>query len=766
MARLGSTFRQAWGSKRACTSIINRARTLDGIAIFAIGSATLSGRGEPEQIRITRATPTLAQVLRVPPSLGRWFTSEESEPGSPQVAVLSNGLWLRRYGGDSGLIGKTVTLNGTPVQVIGIMPPDYAFPDPGIDMWLPASVTRASGLGLWVYRGVARLREGVTLEQARAELNTLLRDVPQAFPNDPLARATGPEFGVMSTARILKETIIGGVAGALWILLAAVGIVLLVACLNVANLFLVRAEARRREMTVRHALGAGSGAIARLLFAESALLSLSGGLLGLALAWSAVRLLVSASPATLPRLEEVRLDGVVAAFTFLLSVLAACSFGSMPLWRGVSFTAFHDRGRRMTATRSQHYVRHVLMGGQVALALVLLVSSGLMVKSFQKLRAIDPGFNPASTFTFGVGLPPGDYPTKEAALAAHRRILDGIATVPGVAHVSSTTCLPFDGPCFSNGVMVEGREGPVPETNLGDTSYRAVEGGYFQTMGIPLIRGRAIERDDVERSEPVAVVNQRFVDLVFPNDDPIGKRVSWTLPAAKEGESPKYTWLTIVGIVRNTPTRTLREASVVPHLYMPLSMTGGFDAPTWEYIGPRFGTLNYVVRASAISEGLLSNASGRQCSRFEFGSRAGKHARRKACPDFCRLDLQHGSADDRGCSGSSSGSCRDLWRGVVYRESEDKRDRCAPCVRGGSTQRHGYDRRTERARDTGRDRSRSRGNARHRTSYGIAAVRRQPARSGRPCRNDFSACDRRHCGLLLPARRAARVSPIQALHAN
>jgi predicted permease len=585
----------------------DRARTLDSIAIFTMGGATLSGGGEPEQIRITRATPTLAQVLRVRPALGRWFTPEESEPGSPQVAVLSHGLWLRRYGGDSGLIGKAVTLNGMATEVIGIMPPDYAFPDPGIDMWLPASVTRASGLGLWVYRGVARLREGVNLDQARAELNTLLRDVPQTFPNDPLARATGPEFGVMSTARILKETIIDGVAGALWILLGAVGIVLLVACLNVANLFLVRAETRRQEMTVRHALGAGAGAIARLLFAESALLSLTGGLLGLILAWSAVRLLVSSGPATLPRLEEVRLDGVVAAFTFLLSGLAACGFGSMPLLRGISFSKFHDTGRRMTGTRGQHYARHVLMGGQVALALVLLVSSGLMVKSFQKLRAIDPGFNPASTFTFGIGLPPRDYPTKEAAIAAHRRVLDSIATVPGVSHVSSTTCLPFDGPCFSNGIMVEGREGPVVETNLGNTSFRAVEGGYFQAMGIPLIRGRVIERSDVERSEPVAVVNQRFVDLVFPNDDPIGKRVSWTLPAAKEGASPKYTWLTIVGVVPNTPTRTLREPSVVPHLYMPLSMTGRFDAPTWEYIGPRVGTLNYVVRASAISDGLLSS---------------------------------------------------------------------------------------------------------------------------------------------------------------
>src|SRR5262245_11771134 len=360
----------------------DRARTLDSLAVFNNGSATLSGRGEPEQIRITRATPTLSRVLGRSPALGRWFTPEESEPGAPQVAVISHGLWLRRFDGDRGVIGRTVILDGIPAEIIGIMPPDYAFPDARVDMWLPASLTRASGLGIWVFRGVARLRDGVSVDQARSELSALLRDVPQAFPNDPLARATGPELGVVSTARTLKETVIGGITGALWILLAAVGVVLLVACLNVANLFLVRAEARQQEMAVRRALGAGAGGITQLLLAESALLALSSGVIGLALAWSAVRVLVSMAPATLPRLEEVRLDGIVVAFTFLLSGFAAVAFGSMPLWRGVtSFTTFQGNGRRMTAGRGQHLFRHVLMSGQVALALVLLVSSGLMVKS-------------------------------------------------------------------------------------------------------------------------------------------------------------------------------------------------------------------------------------------------------------------------------------------------------------------------------------------------------------------------------------------------
>jgi predicted permease len=585
----------------------DRARTLDAVAVFNSAGGTLSGQGEPEQIRITRASPSLLRVLGVSPALGRWFTSEEGEPGAAQVAVLSHGLWLRRFDGDRRVIGRTVVLNGAPTEVIGIMPPDYAFPDARVDMWMPTTLTRTSGLGLWNFRGVARLKNGVSVDQARAELNALIRDVPQAFPNDPLAGATSTRIGVMSTVRTLKETTIGGFAPALWILLAAVGVVLLVACLNVANLFLVRAEARQQEIAMRRALGAGGGGIARLFFAESALLSLSGGVLGLALAWGAVQILVRSGPATLPRLQEVQLDSVVAAFTLLLSGFAALAFGSMPLWRGISaFNKFNDSGRRTTATRRQHYARHALMGGQVALALVLLASSGLMMKSFQKLRAVDPGFDSASTLTFAIGLPVRDYPTKEIALTAHRKILDNLSMLPGASRVSSSTCLPLDGACFGNGVVVEGRERQL-DTNSANTSFRAVAAGYFQAMGIPVLRGRGIEPSDVERSEPVAVVDQRFVDLVFPNVDPLGQRVSWSLPPDQAGRPPKYTWLSIVGVVRNTPTRTLRDTVLQPQLYMPMSVTGRFDAPPWEYIGPRVSAMNYVVRAKAISEDLVSS---------------------------------------------------------------------------------------------------------------------------------------------------------------
>jgi putative ABC transport system permease protein len=219
---------------------------------------------------------------------------------------------------------------------------------------------------------------------------------------------------------------------------------------------------------------------------------------------------------------------------------------------------------------------------------------------------VDPGFDAASALTFRIGLPARDYPTKETALAAHQRIIDGISNVPGARSVSAVTCLPLDGMCFGNGVVVEGVDGPVENTQ-GTTTFRAVAADYFETMGIPLIRGRVIGRDDVERTERVAVVDKRFVDLVFPNDDPIGRRVSWSLPPAKPGERPRHTWLTIVGVVQNTPVRTLRETTLVPHLFMPMSVTGRFDAPPYEYIGPRVSAMDYVVRATTVSPDLVAS---------------------------------------------------------------------------------------------------------------------------------------------------------------
>jgi putative ABC transport system permease protein len=584
---------------------LTRSRTLDGVAVYAVDDLTLTGNGDPERIRVARATTTLAPVMRVWPALGRWFRDDEGLPGAARVAVLSHGLWTRRYGRDPRVLGRPVMLSGVPIEVIGVMPASYAFPGPRVDLWIAEPITRSMGFGIWTFRGVARLHDGVTVADARAELNGLIGDLSQAFPGDINASGNGEEIKLFSAARTLKETIVGDVARGLWILLVSVGLVLLVACANIANLFLVRSEARQREVAIRVALGAGRLGIARYFFAESVLLSMAGGAIGLALAWGAVRLLVTLGPASLPRLGEVRLDGVAVAYTFVLTILATLVFGTMPLSRGASLAAsLHESGRGNTASRGRHQARHLLMGGQVALALVLLVASGLMVRSFQKMRAVDPGFDASSALTFSIGLPERNYPNRAAAVAAHQAVLDRLSALPGVTAVSASTCLPLAGGCFGNTVRVEGRAMP-PGTIMPIALLQAVAGGYFEAMGIRLLRGRGITRGDVERSEPAVVVNEAFAARFFPVQDPIGEHVSSNRASARPGEASSLRWLTIVGIASNTPTSALADPNPASVLYMPMSIAGGPDYPVSSLVGPNISVMSYVVRSTTSLSGLM-----------------------------------------------------------------------------------------------------------------------------------------------------------------
>jgi len=584
-----------------------RARTLDGVALYATSDVTLTGEGDPERIRVARVTTTLAPVMRVRPALGRWFSEEEGRPGAPSLAVLSHGLWLRRFGGDPGIVGRPVILAGAPAEVICVMPPSFAFPDPRVDVWLSEPVARAMGFGIWLYNGVARAREGVTIAEVRTELNTLIADVPRAFPGDPYALGNSADIKLFSNARTFKEATIGSVERGLWILMASVGLVLLVACGNVANLFLVRSESRQREMAVRRALGAGRLGIAGYFLAESALLSVAGGLMGLALAYGAVRVLVASGPATLPRLPEVQLDGVAVAFTSLLGVLAAVACGAIPLWRAAPLAAtLHESGRSNTPSRGRHRARQLLMGGQVALAFVLLVASGLLVRSFQKLRAVDPGFDATSALTFSIGLPDGGYSTRGEAVRAHQAILDRLSVLPGVTAVSASACLPLAAGCMSNTVRVLGRAippGTVPPLAL----FNAVASGYFETMGIRLIRGRTLDRADIDRREPVVVVDEVFAQRNFSNGNPIGEHVASNRPSTRPGEEPSLAWLTIVGVVSKAPIRVLGDPDPISQLYMPMSIAGGPDFPISSLVGSDISTMRYVVRSGSSSTGLVSS---------------------------------------------------------------------------------------------------------------------------------------------------------------
>lgn len=579
-----------------------RSRTLASLAIYQTDDATLSRGGDPERIRVARATPSLASVLQVPPALGRWFTDQESVPGAPQVAVLSHSLWNRRYGANPDILGQVVTLDGAPAQVIGILPPSFTFLDAralalldgGIDIWLPAHIARSMGFGLWGYAGVARLRNGVTPNEARRELSSLLPDLTQAFPGDPYALGN-VQANLIPIVRTLHEALVGGITRALWTLLATVALVLLVACANVANLFLVRADARNQEIAIRRALGAGRVGIARFFIAESVLLSGAGGLAGLALAGGAVRLLVRYGPHTLPRLTEIRVDAVAIAYALVLSVLAALVFGSVPAWRGRARLApGQANSRSATATMSRHRARRLLMGAQVATALLLLVSAGLMVQSLQRLRGLDPGFNPSSGLTFSIGLPDAEYTNRAAMVAGHQAILDRLAVVPGVTAVSASTCLPLAGGCSGNTVRVRGRvtpPGTVPPVAL----FRAVAGGYFETMGMRILRGRGITRRDIDQREPVVVVDEVFAEQFFPGQSPLGEYVASNIAPSQPGQPPDLIWLEVIGVVAKTPTRALADPNPMPQLYMPMSIAGGPDLP--RLIGPSTAVMSYVVRS-------------------------------------------------------------------------------------------------------------------------------------------------------------------------
>ena len=585
---------------------LDRSQTLDSVAIYRTQNQTVTVNGEPERLPVARVTTTLGSVMGVSPTEGRWFSDAEGEPGAPLVAILGHGFWMRRYGGDPGVLRRSLTLNGVAAEIIGVMPASFEFPESRVELWVPDQVTReVSDFAVLSHRGVARLADGATVAGARAELTGLIADLPQAYPGVEGALTLANRFRLTSNALPLKEAMVGSVAQALWILFASVALLLLVACANVANLFLVRSEARQREVAVRRALGANRLRIARFFLAESAPLSAVACTLGLILAWAALRLLVAFGPASLPRLGEVRLDGMTVAFTLVVTMLVALSFGAIPLWLGTAETGvLQEGGRGNTAGRGRYRARQLLIGAQVSVTVVLLIACGLVVRSFQNLRMVDPGFDATSALTFRLGLPDREYPTRGVAVAAHQAVLDQVSASPPVEAVSATTCMPLSGGgfCAGNVLRVQGREirdDDVPPP----VWFSAVAGGYFEAMDMRLLRGRGIDRGDVERAEPIVVVNEALVDAYFPDQDPIGARIASAVGLVEDQNNPRDTaWMRIVGVVSNAALYVLAEAGP-PMLYMPMSIAGGPDMPV--LAGPNVALMSYVVRSETSPLGLL-----------------------------------------------------------------------------------------------------------------------------------------------------------------
>jgi predicted permease len=554
------------------------ARTIDSLAAYRWEDRTLTGE-TAERIRIARTTPSLAMVLGTPPEIGTWLPNAQQRGAAPS-AVLSHGLWIRRYGADPGVVGRTVVLNGIATTVAGVMPVSFAFPDASIEMWINEPFPETIDDD-YSFTGVARLRSGASLDQFRAEINQLVRSLASQAPGEGYD-------ALFSTALTLRDFTVGQIAQALWFLLAAAGVVLLVACANIANLFLVRCEARQREIAVRRALGAGGAGVAGYFLAESALLSVTGGAFGLAAAWAGVRVLVASGPAILPRLNEIRLGPVHAVFVIGLSTLATLAFGFIPLARIRSSSAsLHDSARGSIGV-SRSRARHVLMGAQVAFALVLLVASGLLIRSFIKLRALDLGFDPSSRLTFQVGLPPAAYPDRERIVRAHQAILARVGALPGVRSASMVNCVPISGRGFCGGapLFTEGEPPPRNDTVRTIVASRPVAATFFETTGMPLVLGRGITQADIDSNSLVTVINDTLMRTAFRGENPLGKRIRLA-PHRIDGAP---LWFTIVGVVHATPTIALAEPRPAPKMYLPMFASRD--------VFPRVDVMTYVLRTS------------------------------------------------------------------------------------------------------------------------------------------------------------------------
>jgi putative ABC transport system permease protein len=541
----------------------DRNKTFQGMAGVTNGKNNLTGTGEPEEISDANVSINFFQLIGVNPILGRVFTTEEEQPGRGRVVVLSYSLWQRRFGGDPAILNKTITLNDTPYLVVGIMPPGFQFPEK-TEIWGPLTVddgmkSDRARFGFFL-PVVGRLKPGVTRNQAQADLEVVAGQIEQQFPDMK-------GYGV-NVVPVLENTV-GPIRRALIILSVAVLFVLLIACANVANLLLARAAVRQREVAVRAALGAGRGRIIRQLLTESMLLAVLGGALGVLLAWWGLRLLVELSPANLPRLENIRLDGRVLWFTLGLSLLTGLIFGLAPALQTTHFKLsemLKEGGRSGSGGRRAQQLRGAFIVAEVALTLALLAGAGLLVRSFWRLQQVDFGFKTDHLLTLRVTLWGSKYRERGSGVSFYERLQERLTAIPGVVSASATSDIMLPKLANSGSFTIENRPRDPNELAL-ELPIDRVQPNYFQTMGIPLVKGRAFTSADTRDTPPVAIVNETFIKRYFQNDDPIGKRFTFG------GGGPNARWITIVGVVGDTKRQGV-DMPVRIESWMPLAQRG------------------------------------------------------------------------------------------------------------------------------------------------------------------------------------------------
>ena len=550
---------------------------------FTSFSPILTGAGDPERLTGAVVTDGFFATLGVSPQLGRTFTPDEDRPGAQRVVVLSHALWQQRFGGDPRISGQKITLNDNPYLIVGVMPPGFKHPLPGmrlpVEVWAPLGLDPAKTGRRGDFLGVvARLKPGVVIEQARAEMNALMGRLETQYP------ATNRGWGVIVLP--LLERFVGEMRPTLYLLLAAVGFLLLIACANVANLLLARATLRRREVAIRSALGAGRWRIVRQLLTESALLSLLGGAVGLLLAEWGMDALIGASPASLPRIREVNLDWRVVGVAFGVSLVTGVLFGLLPALQAANLhlnEVLKDGGRGAADTARGKRVRGAIVVAEVALALTLLIGAGLMLRSFARLQNVNPGYNAENVLAVGLSIPAARYKEEPQVVAFYERLLDQVSTMPGAQSAGLVDALPLAGGSYLS-FVIEGRV-LQPTDNEPDAEHRVVSPGYFKAMGIPLIRGRLLSERDHAQSPFATVISETMARRYWPNEDPIGKRINL-------GDPQTSPWRTIVGIVGDVRNEGLNSE---PNPQMYISFT---QAPRW--------SLTLIVRGSGDPTGLIA----------------------------------------------------------------------------------------------------------------------------------------------------------------
>jgi predicted permease len=520
-------------------------KTLEDLGIFWDGSVSLTGGQEPVRLRASGATASVFHVLRASAAAGRTLQEADEKPGAEPVAVLSQELWRRRFGGDPGWIGKTLRIDGVTRRVVGVMPASFHFPEPETELWVPMTIApnNLQG-GNFNYNAIGRLRPGVTPARAARDLSALVWRIPEESPKSQITRGMIESAKLAVLVHPLRDDLVGDVQRILWVLLGSVGVILVIACANVANLFLVRAEGRQREVAVRTALGGSRRDIARLFLSESVALALLGGALGLALAAAGVRLLVSLRPEGIPRLDEIGVDGAVLAFTVGLSLLSGLLFGLFAVLRYGTpelVASLKEGGRGGTAGRERHRARNALVVVQVALALVLLVCAGLMTKSFWRLRNVDPGLDPRGVLTLALSLPDTDYKDAPARARFVQRLLEQVQALPGVVAAGTVNNIPLNGGGSTSTYSFEDIPLP-PDTVPPILGTRYTSPQYFQAMGIPLLEGRLFQPLDPARRSDEVIVSQALAQRFWPGRSALGKRLA-------QGLGKGNAWHTVVGVV-------------------------------------------------------------------------------------------------------------------------------------------------------------------------------------------------------------------------